>query len=546
MELNFFLFFIEYFIGIIVFYIMIVYLLIVNNIFGILIYKSVCDCLSFIFLLISYLIYNDLLFFLIDFNQTIFIILNNNMLFDYLAIFSKLVIIFLSIIFFTIISNLLIDYKLTSIEFILLILINIFGLIFLCSSFDLLLIFIAIELVSLSSYFLTAFNKTSIYSINSGINYLIMGVISSAFFLIGTLFFYYYTGSILLSDVYILTLNIETLFFNTFTNFINILIYKYNFNESTINFFCFKNWLFEYILINNFIIKCHKPLFDLGILLICFSIFIKLGLAPFHFWSLEVYENSLSIITFFFITLTKLSYFIILFRIYNFFIYKSIFIFNFILILIGFLSIFIGSFANLRQKKLKILLTYSSISHMGYIILSFSSNSLLGLEIGYFYLLIYFFSNIIIWFIILMLKKKVKNYNIKYSKTISDFILLYKSNKIFSFGLLLVLFSIAGVPPIIGFFAKLGVFLSLISEQILIFSLITLFCSIISTFYYIRLIKIIYFENYIVGKLYFPTNLQIIVIYCFINFLLIFLFLHPKLVYLISHKILLFNNYCSF
>ena len=144
-----------------------------------------------------------------------------------------------------------------------------------------------------------------------------------SFFLIGSLFFYYYTGSILLSDIHILTLNIEYLFFNNNYNFLKILVYKYEYHEYFIKFFYFKHWFFEYLLVNNYIIKCDKPLFELGVLLICFSVCIKLSLAPFHFWSLDIYESSVSLITFFFMILTKLSYFIILFRVYSFLINKS-------------------------------------------------------------------------------------------------------------------------------------------------------------------------------------------------------------------------------
>ncbi len=540
LELNIFLFFIEYFFGIIIIYLLVLYLLLVNNISGILISKSVCDCLAFIIWLLCLLSFNDSLLFLIDLNQNILVGLNQFLLSDYLSIFSKLIILILSFIFFIIISNLLNNYDISSLEVIILVLMSILALLILCSSFDLSLIFISIELVGLSSYFLASIHKTSFYSIECGVKYLIVGVVSSSFFLLGVLFFYWHTGSILLTEISILTLDLDYLFFTNNFNYLKNFVYLYEYSQYLIGDFNFKNSFFEQLLLNN-LIKSSKPFFELGFFFLFFSICIKLSLVPFHFWSLSIYENSNTIVTFFFMLITKLSYFVIFFRIYNIQISKYDFNINFIFLFIGFISIIVGSFANLRQKKLKTILVYSSISHMGYVFLLVSINCLLGLEIACFYLFIYFLSNIIIWYVILMLRKKTKNYAYKYSKNIGDIVLLNKSNKIFSFGLLVVLFSIGGLPPFIGFFAKLGVFLFLISEKIITLTLLIIVCSAVAIFYYIRLIKIIYFENYLIGKLYHPINNQNMIVFCLSILGLILLFFTPKLLYLIIQKIILFK-----
>lgn len=543
LKLNYIFFFIEYFIGIMVIYILIVYSLIVNNIYGIFIQKTLCDCLNLNFLLVFCLILNDPLFFLIDFNINIFVGLNKLMVFDYLSIFSKLILSFLTFIFFTIISNILRDYGLISLELLLLLILNILGLIFLCSSFDLLLIFISIEFISLSSYFLVALKKNYYYSIESSIKYLIIGTISGSFFLLGSLLFYYNFGTILISNIYLLILNIEYLFFSINNIILKKLIIKVEQFYCFIQFFNSICWFYEYLFINKYLFINSKPIIELSFIFILISIFIKLFLSPFHLWAVEIYEKSTSIITFFFILLTKLSYFIILFRICYLLLNKQTFIFNFIILLVSFFSIFIGSFSNLYQKKIKTLLVYSSISHTGYIFVAFSINSFFSLETCYFYLFNYLLSNITIWYIVLTLRKKTKNYNTKLSKDIAHFVLLNKTNKIITFGILIVFFSTGGIPPFLGFLAKLNIFLALISEKLFSLVLLISICSIVSIFYYIRIIKILYFENLRVGNLYIPISSINIFSFCLFSFTLFFFFINPKLLYLIVHKIILFDNF---
>jgi NADH-quinone oxidoreductase subunit N len=213
----------------------------------------------------------------------------------------------------------------------------------------------------------------------------------------------------------------------------------------------------------------------------------------------------------------------------------------FLNIIVGFLSVFFGSFGGIRQKKIKTLLAYSSISHMGYSLLAFSNFSILGLEMLYFYLFTYVLSNIVIWCVVLGLKLVKKNYKNNLTKDVSDFVLLSKSNKFLALGLSCAFFSLAGIPPLLGFIAKINVILTLIIQQFYIITLLIVFCSVISTFYYIRLIKILYFESLIVGQLY-SFKFNNILIFCVCVFFLIFLFFNPTLLYLFIHKTMLFEN----
>jgi len=202
------------------------------------------------------------------------------------------------------------------------------------------------------------------------------------------------------------------------------------------------------------------------------------------------------------------------------------------------LSVIVGSFGGLEQKKLKSLLAYSSISHMGYTLIAFSTGTFEGIQSLFCYLFLYMIAGLCIWSIFLMLQFKYK-YTKKQNKDLTDLNLLSKSNNILALFFSTVLLSIAGLPPMIGFLVKIGIFLVSIEASMYFVAIISILCSVISTFYYIRIVKIMYFENSVAGKLYYPikSNISILVV-CLFYFLL-FLFANPTLIYLFSYKITL-------
>ena len=173
---------------------------------------------------------------------------------------------------------------------------------------------------------------------------------------------------------------------------------------------------------------------------------------------------------------------------------------------------------------------------MGYSLLAFSSSSVMGVEMLLFYLVVYMLAGLSTWFIILSLRLNTKLYPYKFNKELGDLVLLRKSNPALAFSFALIMFSIAGIPPLIGFLAKLGVFLSLLYVQYFIVALFSVICSVISTFYYIRIIKILYFENFLTGKLYFPITTNKTLLFSILVFCLLFLFINPTFLYLVIHK----------
>jgi len=508
----------EYFIGVSILYVLIVVSLITYNVYGLMLQKAVSECVALILLMSCYLLLND------DLIALNFSSFNHSIINDYLAFFAKVLICVFSAVYFLIIADSLKEQRLTSFEYIVVLLFAILGLILICSSNDLLTAYLAIELSSLASYVLASFKKTSSYSVEAGIKYFITGAVSSAFFLLGSSLIYGVTGSI------------------NFTDFVDLFEREtlYQFPCTTIE--SWDDWraLLHSIVMSE--IVGLPELFDysfvdLGLTLILFSLFIKLALAPFHLWSLDVYEGSPISSTIFFAVIAKFSIFVLMIRLC----YTSFFscsdCWQFYSLWIGIFSIFVGSFGGLRQRRLKTLLAYSSTSHMGYSLLAFSTSTYLGIQALLFYMTIYMLSGLCMWSIILVLKMKKNSSYSKYNKELGDLTLLRKSNPSLAFALALSMFSIAGIPPLIGFLAKMNVFLSVMGASFYVVALISILCSVVSTFYYIRVIKILYFENLLVGKLYYPINtLQTLIISVLVLFLGL-LFLNPTFLYLITYKV---------
>jgi NADH:ubiquinone oxidoreductase subunit 2 (subunit N) len=287
----------------------------------------------------------------------------------------------------------------------------------------------------------------------------------------------------------------------------------------------------------------NLDLVSIGFMLICVSLFIKLAIAPFHYWSLDVYEGSPNATTFFFAVVPKIGLFVLLLRIcyvsfYDIFSSSYQFYFFFFAVL----SIFVGSIGGLEQRKLKSLLAYSSISHTGYLLLSFSTGTSEGMQMMFYYLVIFMVAGVCFWAVFLFVRQKQGFYFKKHNKELGDLVLLKESNPMIALILAMTLFSIAGIPPIVGFLAKIGVFLVVIRSSAYLIALISILFSVASTFYYIRLIKVLYFENILVGKLYFPISTKKSLLIAILALLLIILCMDPMIIYLVFHKATLLST----
>ena len=528
----------EYFISISAIYVLIVIVIITYNVYGLLIHKALSECLALILLMACYLIFNDY-----DVLVSNTLSFHHSIINDYLTYLSKILICLFTAFYFVLISSSLKEQKLTSFEYLLIILLSTLGLLLMCSSGDLLTAYLSIELSSLALYILAAFRKTSTYSIESGLKYFITGAVSSGFFLLGSSFIYLNSGSIYFDDfITLFERNKWALYPPNLLEedmdphfHLMILIYKY----FSLEYIIWKPWpegspLVDYSFI------------EIGLAFIYFSLLIKIACAPFHLWSLDVYEGSPTSSSFFFAAITKLSIFVILIRLAHTCFVTSSSNWHLYFIIIGVLSIFVGSFGGLKQRKVKTLLAYSSITNMGYALVALGTLTNTAIQMLFFHLIIYMISGLCTWSIILLLRLKTKKHENKYSKELGDIALLRKSNPALAFAFSLTMFSIAGIPPLIGFLPKMFIFLSALMMGYYMVIVASAVLSVIAAFYYIRIIKVVYFENLLVGKLYYPINTNITLLISSLIFSLLFLFFNPTLIQLLFFDILQTPSNVSF
>jgi NADH-quinone oxidoreductase subunit N len=418
---------------------------------------------------------------------------NNNFASDILSNVAKITIGIISIIFFFALRHFIGIKKANSFEYYIIFLLALLGTFLICTANDLLTAYLSIELQSLSFYLLASFHKNSTYSVESGLKYFILGSFSSGLFLYGSSILYGLFGTLNFTDFFDLTEDFEGS---------NILCPD----------------VFQY------------PLF-----IILISLLFKLAVAPFHIWLPDIYEGSLFSSSFFFAVVPKLSIFILFFKLFNHCFFNLTFYLTDYLVFIAVFSVIVGSFAGLEQRKLKSLLAYSSISHMGYVLMVFNLPNNEGLSLGLSYIIVYMISGTCFW-MILQLAAVKSVYKKKQNKDLIDLVLIQKSNLGLAVSLNVVLFSFAGFPPFIGFLVKIGLFLAAIEMSYYLVSFLSIFCSVVSTFYYIRVVKVIYFETVLIGKLYYPINVQTTTVLVAIVYSLLFFFIRPNLLFYISYK----------
>ena len=334
-------------------------------------------------------------------------------------------------------------------EFLILIALTTFALLILISTNDLISFYLSIEMQSLCLYVLAAFKHTSHLSTEAGLKYFVLGALSSSFLLFGMSLIYGFTGS---------------------TNFTEI-------SKS--------------ILLSSQNLENISNTFILGLILLLCGFLFKLTAVPFHIWSPDVYEGAPLLVMIFFSTIPKLAIFFFFTKLIYTVFFNFYFIWQPILVTTAILTIIFSSIATLYQKKIKRFLAYSSINHVGYMLMSLATGTLMGVHAFFLYMYIYVITMFTFFSILLSLKKET-NKNIIY---ITDLLYIKNISPITRIISTLLFFSMAGIPPLIGFFAKFYVFLAAIETSYYLLLVISILCSTLSAFYYIRIIKIINFEK---------------------------------------------------
>jgi NADH-quinone oxidoreductase subunit N len=422
------------------------------------------------------------------------LIYQNTFIFDALTANVKQIILISSIFCLLISEETILKQQINNFEYFILILCAILGLMFLVSSYDMISLYLAIEMQSLCLYVLAAAKKDSSFSTEAGLKYFILGSFSSALLLFGISILYGCVGT---------------------TNFDSFYLF-------------FSGIKIESLFITSSIEK--------ALLCISGAFFFKIAAAPFHMWSPDVYEGAPTSSTIFFAVIPKIVLFSIFLRLFQtiFGSFEEAILFP--LMFFSIASVIVGSFVALRQKKLKRLLAYSSISHVGYLLLAFSANSLEGTQALLFYLIVYLLTSLCIWAVVLSLNTYM---NKEKSKTLIDLASIANSNPVLGLTGMLAFFSLAGVPPLAGFFAKMEIFISGLSASLFFVSLVAILSSVISSFYYIRLVKTMYFEVKEDNFFVFPVTRSCSLTLGITIFFLFFLFLNPSLVLILTQKMAL-------
>ncbi|KMW03066.1 NADH dehydrogenase subunit 2, partial (mitochondrion) [Nannizzia gypsea CBS 118893] len=347
----------------------------------------------------------------------------------------------------------------------------------LISSSDLISVYLSIELQSFGLYILCTLYRNSESSTSSGLTYFLLGGLSSCFILLGIGLIYANSGTTYLDSFYIIT------------NLSNLI------KDNNLNYMMYND------------ISTYIPYY---LLLITVGFLFKISAAPFHFWSPDVYDGIPTIVTTFVAIMPKISILIILLHLVHFSNNISAdYSWTSSLLVSSILSLIIGTVLGLTQFRIKRLFAYSTISHVGFLLLALSINSVESIQSFIFYLIQYSISNLNAFFILIAIGYTLYFY---INKSIDHNNLLDKNNSpiqlinqlkgyfyinpILSISLAITLLSFAGIPPLVGFFAKLMVLSSALQNGFIFLALIGILTSVISAVYYLNVIKIMFFNNH--------------------------------------------------
>lgn len=421
---------------------------------------------------------------------------------DDFSFFFKIMILFSSFIVVLMSNTFIRKTKVYAFENLILIIIAVSTMMLLVSSYDLLGLYLTIELQSLCFYVLAASKRYSEFSTEAGLKYFLLGAFSSGILLFGASAIYGFTGM---------------------TNFEDLgkLSNTQIFSES------------------------HFPAaMIIGIIFIAVAFLFKMTAVPFHMWAPDVYEGSPTYITAFFAIVPKIAIIGVFIRFFNVSIQGFFTEWETIFILSSIASLILGSIAAMAQQKLKRLLAYSSISHVGFMLIGFCCGTIEGIQALLIYIVIYMIMSCGFFSIALSLYDKKG----LFCESIHDFRLLGKTNPILAFTFTIILFSMAGIPPLAGFCSKFYLFFASLSSSLYVLAFVGIITSVISCFYYIRFIRIMYFEtssnnirkDVLASKtftFFYDISFANSFVLALVATFLIFFFVYPSPLFLWTHKI---------
>ena len=366
------------------------------------------------------------------------------------------------------------------IEYPLILLFIITGGIFLMSSSDIVSIFLSIELQSYGLYLLATLYRNSELSTSAGLTYFLLGGLSSCFILLGTSLLYANSGTTSLDGYYVIT--------------------------------GISNIAGEYV---NGMASWYDPMYlNISLLIMSVGFLFKVSAAPFHFWSPDVYDAIPTVVTTFVAITAKISILVFLLELVHYtsnLFFTTNFTWTSSLLLSSFLSLIVGTVLGLTQFRIKRLFAYSTVSHLGFILLAIAINSLESIQGFIFYLMQYSISNLNAFVILIAIGYSLYPFvnegplKVQYDalsdrnnspiQLISELKGYFYLNPLLALSLAITLFSFVGIPPLIGFFAKQMVLSAALDCGYVFLTITAILTSVISAAYYLSVIKQVFFDQ---------------------------------------------------
>lgn len=327
-------------------------------------------------------------------------------------------------------------------EYTVLICLSIVGMFLMVSSNNFMTLYLALELQSLPLYVLASFRREDRLSTEAGLKYFSLGALSSGFLLYGISLIYGSMGSVSFPQIQ------------------------------------------EYLLQN----AVGVPEI-IGIVFILCGLAFKISAVPFHMWTPDVYQGAPTPVTAFFATAPKLAAIALMVRVFYGVFGSAVDVWQQVMIALSVGSMTIGAFGAIWQQNIKRLLAYSSIGHMGYALVAFATGKAVGLEALLFYIMIYLVMSVGVFALVLLLRNKDI-----WHEALDELGGLSKTSPYLALAMAVLMLSLAGIPPFAGFLGKLMVFKAAVDANLTWLAVYGLLMSVVSAYYYLRVIKIMYFD----------------------------------------------------
>jgi len=335
--------------------------------------------------------------------------------------------------------------KTTRFEYPVLVLFSTLGMMVMVSANDFMSLYMGLELSSLPLYVLAAFHRDSPRAAEAGVKYFVLGALASGLLLYGISLLYGFSGT---------------------TSFLGL---SRSFEDLS-----------------------GPPAVGIvvGLVFVVAGLAFKVSAAPFHMWTPDVYEGAPTPVTAFFSVAPKIAALCLLTRVMVEPFAAMTDQWRQVVVALAVISMLVGAFAALTQSNIKRLMAYSSIGHAGYVLVGLAAGSVLGVQSVLIYMTIYLFMNLAVFAVILSMRRMGRHV-----EGIADLAGLSKTNPAMAFVMAVLMFSMAGIPPLAGFWGKFYVFMAAIEAGLYPLAVVGLMTSVVAAYYYLRIVKLMYFDE---------------------------------------------------